>query len=568
MKRFNYRIFLFCMMFPIIVLYDGSVFAQKLDFGQYHALLIANQNYKYWKNLKTPYNDVDKLSTIFSTKYGFRIKVLKDATRDQIVDELEGYRRQLTIRDNLLIYYAGHGKLRKDGGYWIGVDAQLQSRSRWLNYLEISDLIDTKNEMKARHVLVIADSCYSGTLMRDGDALTKRRDSETEQAWIQRMAEKLSRTALTSGGKEPVIDNTGTDRNSIFARELINRLKNNTSILETKSLYSLIKKDVHDRARRIMGSDAQAPQYDFIPGTGHDGGDFIFVPKGIVFDVVLSESERNIKSYWGIKGDPTADLFMTNYLGMKFVYISPGTFIMGSPKTEIKRGNEPQRKVTLTRGFYMQSTEVTQDQWQKVMGSNPSFFKKCGGECPVEQVSWEDIQEFIKKLNNKEGTTGYHLPTEAEWEYAARAGSRTAFSNGRITETGYGYDPSLDDMGWYRYNSKVAYGGCYDFALMNRSNKAGPYCHGTHQVAQKHPNNWGLYDIHGNVWEMCVDNFCEHCEFNEVVDPKFIADTDLRVQKGGAWDSTTSACRAASRASNATDRDPRSGFRLVFSHNK
>lgn len=116
---------------------------------------------------------------------------------------------------------------------------------------------------------------------------------------------------------------------------------------------------------------------------------------------------------------------------MHFVFIPPETFLMGSPSSEPKRNpNEIQHLVTLTKRFYMQTTEVTQNQWKQVMGSNPSHFKECGGKCPVERVSWNEVQVFIKKLNKLENTDGYRLPTEAEWEYACRSGTETPFSFG------------------------------------------------------------------------------------------------------------------------------------------
>jgi len=172
----------------------------------------------------------------------------------------------------------------------------------------------------------------------------------------------------------------------------------------------------------------------------------------------------------------------TNSLGQTFKLISGGTFTMGSPSNEPGReSDETQHQVTLTKSFYMQTTEVPQAQWEAVTGYNPSGFSGCS-TCPVEQVSWNDVQSYITQMN-KRGEGAYSLPTEAQWEYAARAGSTTAFSNGGITETGCGYDPNLNAIGWYCYNADSK----------------------THPVAQKTPNESRLYGMNGNVWEWCQD---------------------------------------------------------------
>ena len=164
----------------------------------------------------------------------------------------------------------------------------------------------------------------------------------------------------------------------------------------------------------------------------------------------------------------------TNSLGMTFKLIPAGTFTMGSPENELGRSSdETSHQVTLSNQFYIQTKEVTQGQWEKVMGSNPSHFSNCGTDCPVETVSWNDIQQFITLLNAKgEGT--YRLPTEAEWEYACRAGSTTAFPNGDIINTKCN-EPILNVIGWYCGNSDDT----------------------THPVAQKQPNAWGLSDMNG-----------------------------------------------------------------------
>ena len=155
----------------------------------------------------------------------------------------------------------------------------------------------------------------------------------------------------------------------------------------------------------------------------------------------------------------------TNSLGMKFVLIPAGTFMMGSPSDELGRlKDELQHKVTITKSFYLQSTEVTQRQWREIMSNNPSHFKDCGDNCPVERVSWDDAQEFIVKLNQREGTDKYRLPTEAEWEYPCRAGSTTRFCFGDDETT-------LGEHAWYHDNSGfginlISEGGQYILALV------------------------------------------------------------------------------------------------------
>jgi formylglycine-generating enzyme required for sulfatase activity len=232
----------------------------------------------------------------------------------------------------------------------------------------------------------------------------------------------------------------------------------------------------------------------------------------------------------------------SNSLGMTFVHIPSGTFEMGSPEDEkIRKSDETLHKVTLTQDFYMQATEVTQGQWKAVMGENPSGFENCGDNCPVEQVSWDDVQAFIKRLNAISKDQQYRLPTEAEWEYAARAGSKTAFANGDIQEEYCDHDPNLDKMGWYCGNS---------------NNK-------THAVAQKLPNQWQIFDMHGNVWEWCSDYFGDYPS-EHVTDYMGPEKGASRVVRGGSWFFFAWYCRSANRYWFAPDnRDWILGFRLV-----
>lgn len=210
----------------------------------------------------------------------------------------------------------------------------------------------------------------------------------------------------------------------------------------------------------------------------------------------------------------------------------PGSFEMGSPDDEIGRySDETMHKVTFTKGFWIGETEVTQELWVQIMGTNPSF-RKSGSRYPVENVSWDEYHAFLAKLNARapEGWS-FALPTEAQWEYACRAGSTDPYAGSGL----------LDDMGWYTSNS----GGR------------------THPVAQKSPNDWGLYDMHGNVLEWCEDRYGSYPE-EDVVDQAGVATGESRVLRGGSSWRDARFCRSAFRFWNSPSRRFRlSGIRLV-----
>jgi len=239
----------------------------------------------------------------------------------------------------------------------------------------------------------------------------------------------------------------------------------------------------------------------------------------------------------------TNDSQFINRIGMRFVLIPAGTFMMGSTMTERGRDRDENfHRVTLSHSFYMQTTEVTQDQWQVVMEDNPSHFSDCGGDCPVEKVSWHDVQRFIHRLNAIDEGNKYRLPTEAEWEYAARAGSKTAFFNGGIQITGCDLDSNLDRIGWYCGNSSYK----------------------THRVSQKEPNSWGLYDMHGNVWEWCYDWYGDYPS-HPLIDPLVPDDGLIRANRGGGHSDFARFCRSANRMRYMPfDRTDDLGFRLVM----
>ena len=239
-------------------------------------------------------------------------------------------------------------------------------------------------------------------------------------------------------------------------------------------------------------------------------------------------------------------------------WIPPGRFRMGSPEGE-RRGlakqdwerewferEGPQHQVTLTQGYWLFDTPCTQALWQAVMGDNPSLFKS--PERPVEQVSWEDVQRFLGRIDERVPRLGLVLPSEAQWEYACRAGSETAIYSGELAILGENNAPALDPIAWYGGNSGVG------FELDNGYDSSGwaekQYPHeraGTRPAGLKQANPWGLYDMLGNVWEWCRDGLHEY-RAEAVIDPIGPEDPGAgRVIRGGSWRNDARVVRAAVR---------------------
>ena len=229
---------------------------------------------------------------------------------------------------------------------------------------------------------------------------------------------------------------------------------------------------------------------------------------------------------------PAAEKPRVNSIGMMFVHIPAGSFLMGceANTASCEKDETPQHKVSISRPFYLGSSLVTQAQWLAVMGSNPS--KNKGMHIPVDNVSWNDVQVFIKKLNDKEGGNLYRLPTEAEWEYAARAG----------TSTRYFFGDSPKEL--------ARYAVCGEAKSVDRA-----------------PNPWGLYDIYGNLWEWVQDWYGEnYYAASPATDPRGPSAGKTRVGRGGSWASNGVLCRSAYRFNRPPDyRSGTVGFRVALS---
>ena len=228
----------------------------------------------------------------------------------------------------------------------------------------------------------------------------------------------------------------------------------------------------------------------------------------------------------------------TSVAGIPLVHVPPGTFLMGSPSGEPgRRPDEVLHRVTISRGFWLGATEVTQLQWTRVMGKNPSRFTGCP-ECPVESVTWFDVERFIDRLNESAGG-GFRLPTEAEWEYACRTGESSGAE--RIDEAHANFDA--------RYPV--------------RGGRPGRFLGRPVPVGSFPADRRGIFDMHGNVWEWCSDGYAPYAAA-DARDPVGPASAPLKVIRGGSWYFDAASCRCAARYSHApSDKGFSLGFRLA-----
>ncbi|OGW13960.1 MAG: hypothetical protein A3K09_01915 [Nitrospinae bacterium RIFCSPLOWO2_12_FULL_47_7] len=411
---------------------------------KYYALIIGNNNYKHLPKLKTAVNDAQGVEKMLKNRYGFETKLLIDATRSDILDSINEMREKVGERENLLIYYAGHGEFNKitDKGYWLPVDAQ---RDRTTNWIIADDITSNIKLIASRHILIVSDSCYSGTLTRAvSTELSIKKDREE---FIKKMMERSSRTLMASGGNEPVAD-SGAGNNSVFAGAFLRALEE----FSVKDVFTA-EELFHGRVKTsVAGKSDQVPEYNQIKNSGDDGGDFVFQLASLSSakeDVTLSLSK-------GQKGSPSPEVseemkmleeekeklksereelaqqkaimeekkrlneerqkLEKEKLEVASLQPSPpqitpplkkgdeGGFNMALiPSGEFMAGEPDSLKGMVINAFYIDKYEVTQREYEQVMGKNPSNFK--GSNLPVEKVTWYEANEYCGKV-------GKRLPTE------------------------------------------------------------------------------------------------------------------------------------------------------------
>ena len=496
--------------------------------GKNFLLVIGIDEYQHVNPLKNAVRDAQAFIKVLQTRYDFEeghtISLFdQDATRDQIYDAFEHLDEELEVGDNLIIYYAGHGELNRRGwGFWIPTDAQAGRSSSYINNRVIIDFI---RDYPCQHIVLISDSCFSGAFF------DKPRDLHTA------FTQDSSRWAITSGRKQKVSDGQ-SGQGSPFSQYLIKYLENNEGPLHISELGNRVK--ISTNAHTEM---YQTPRAEPLPIKGHEGGEFIFFPKVKKAEAEidrLEAEEEKLATKDQLKAPKKPPTKIQNLKPktqnpstkgyIKMVKVEGGTFQMGSNENDSEK---PIHQVTLST-FEIGKYLVTQQQWEGIMGSNPSYFKNYK-DCPVERLNWKDVDEFIKKLNTRYPGMNYRLPTEAEWEFAARGG------NQRASSFTYSGSNNVGEVGWYRDNSGKK----------------------THPVGQKKPNELGLYDMSGNVWEWCEDWYTNYPSDPQNNPSGPSSGTD-RVLRGGSWNRNAYSLRTAYRYINEPYRR-RSviGFRLA-----
>ncbi|MCP4345367.1 MAG: SUMF1/EgtB/PvdO family nonheme iron enzyme [Desulfobacterales bacterium] len=524
----------------------------------------------------------DKIKKLkgYLDKYFDRYEVMTDKDEPTIA-RIRGKLTKIRKKniDIFFLYYGGHG----DYGHYVTVrDTNISSRD---TFLDANDLLDWAGKVGKKRTVVI-EACR----MRIKGAHST---TEIDKGKLKLPPQSKEKNTFLFTPKQAV-------HKSVFLDTMKHLLENDTALYTPDTFYGEINSDdkwrsIPDLAKNVnipngfyvidkrpyltLKLDEDFPQYlrteVSLPGKklgelsaskelknillkNKRPGDSImlfltsspaqgFEKKDIPPDYRLAlETQRKSKEIVVKKGHFTDSIsrsdiidepIQTNFLGMEFVRVKPGTFMMGSPETDIKRSTDEKqhKRLIIPEEFYLQTTEVTQGQWKRVMEKEPwagKNYVREGSDYPAVHVSWKDCQEFIRRLNLQDKDLKYRLPDEAEWEYACKAGSKTSFS--------WGDTPDC---------SKANFG----FGLFSNE------CIGKNpgeitKVGSYDPNSWGLYDMHGNVWEWCEDKYTGLGRY-----------AGLRITRGGSWHNISSFCRSANRGRVPADiRLKDQGFRLVM----
>ncbi len=474
------------------------------------ALVIGNAAYQTGR-LRNPGNDAADMAGSLR-QLGFEITLVRDANLRQMEDAIDQFIRRLRRGGTGLFYFAGHGVQVAGENYLIPLGSRID-RPQDVRYEAVpaGRVLGAMEDAGNAVNIVILDAC------RNNPYAQGWRSANRGLAIVQGTRGSLIAYA-TAPGK---VAADGEGRNGIYTKHL----------LQYMTAPGLLVERVFKKVRIAVMQETGGQQTPWVSTS--ITADFYFVPPP---SPPPASVEPRTQVAVGIYPTPSSKSprpkTLRNTIGMEFVLIPAGAFMMGA--NDGSANEQPIHMVRMSRPFYLGKYEVTQGQWQAVMRNNPSGFTG-HADLPVEQISWQDVQAFIRRLNAREGSTAYRLPTEAEWEYAAHAGSSTIYS--------FGDGPSrLGEHAWYRDNAEKK----------------------THPVGQLTPNAWGVYDMYGNVREWVQDWYSKRYPADTVTAPQGPSSGSNRVNRGCSWANRARFCRSATRSlARPDDRFDLLGFRLL-----
>ena len=515
------------------------------------ALVIGNGTYKT-SPLKNPVNDAKDMATKLRS-LGFVVIERSNLSIRQIGSTLREFRGKLVPGGVALVFYAGHGLQIKGENYLPAVDADISSEEDVPNQsLAIRQIMDVLVDAKTRLNLVFLDACrnnpYSRSFRSAGEGLSR--------------VIAPSGTLISFATRPGSVAADGDGRNGLYTGALLQQMNNTSQPIEQvlKRVVTSVKASSKNRQEPWMEGSIEG---EFCFGDCSFGSTITAVsddralwesvkdsrdvnelkaylaqfPQGLFAGLAsarIQALERSTSPVTPVtpQAVQSGQVIKDCDVCPEMVVIPAGTFAMGSHDRSSER---PLHTVSI-KGFAISKTEITQGQWKAVMGSNPSGFNSCGDGCPVERVSWNDAQSFAQKLSQRTGKK-FRLPNEAEWEYAARAGSRGQWSFGDN-------ESEVGDYAWYSRNSESR----------------------TQGVAQKRANAFGLFDMHGNVWEWVEDNWHGNYEGAPTDGSAWTSggDQTQRVQRGGSWGGSPGGLSSAYRVGASPNYpDNSNGFRIA-----
>ena len=498
--------------------------------GRRVALVIGNADYKgSLTRLRNPANDARGMAQVLE-EIGFEVIPLYNANRAEIGRAVHEFSKKIGSEGVALFYFSGHGLQVEGQNYLVPVDAEIEEAYQ-VKYQcnSANEVLDVMQSRRGNRInVVILDACRNNPFA-DGNKSVGSRGLAT----MPGAPGSLIAYAADAGS----VAKDGTGRHSPYTGSLIKHIK--TPNLELEDVFKSVARDVlsatagNQKPGRYSNVNED---YYLVVSESSNLGPLPPVPggRGRLPTDPVPERETGLEEVGQIAGEGRR-FSLPNSESMEFVWIPAGTFMMGSPDSEKGRDKDegPVHEVKISAGFWLGKYEVTQGQWEAVMGSNPSYFK--GVDRPVDKVSWSDVQAFIGQLNAVVGTIAYRLPTEAEWEYACRAGTSTRWSFG----------DNESQLGDYAQLRKF-WGGFE-----------------TKAVGSKLPNAWGLYDMHGNVHEWVQDWYGGYSR-SSVVDPQGPSTGSDRVGRGGGFDYNAQGVRSANRINYSPGvRAVSIGFRLL-----